>query len=860
MLPLNLHLRRKKKTEYPDVSTPFSGFLLEENTLHDSKDAVYHCLVKGLLIFTASFGCVSGVLSEFQIAYNMPLVLAVLFFSSMALSFIHLKKWLFNLGYPVLFVVFVTMLLRCRMLANSGFQALINIINEEYSSHFLMLFTRESTETIADRYLTITAAAIFLGVFLAILINVGIFQDMYFCTTLNLTFWPLQLGIYIGKYPSFLSIALLFFSYFTIYMLKHSGHYHFIYPGKKKEYTHTYRRKGDNYVFYKSNAGNMAQLCLFGLVLALFISAFGSASLSRSEAEASTSGSLKTSVDSYVKILVQNGLSGLFNRYEATGGISNGQLGGVSSVRPDYETDLIVTFVPYAYETLYLKAFVGAEYTGSSWKEPGSVTDYQYPQDVSGSQSDYHIACAYTEGEALQAMMEDSVVPAMSATMIVENVDAAPNHLYLPYYISPITSNASATQENILKGVTPQGSSVMLNYIPYSPSQTDLDDRKSSDFSAFRDTSQSENFLIYTKECYDNYLQIPDEILPTLMDYQDEIGTGSSLTEQIFLIRQFLTLNYTYDMAPGTTPRNEDFVTYFLDTQKKGYCAHFASAATLLFRSYGIPARYVEGYVISQSAVSERAQATEYDADDFFTGENILGSSNVVEVEVNDGDAHAWVEIFVDGFGWMPVEVTPPSQDEEETTYGDFLSALSSLFGTSTSIQGSTSNTNVEYHDLFSSLHFENSPVMIVFLSVLALALLCPLILTGFRSLYQYTRRRKAYRNGIYDTCIAYEYQKLHKHLSRKYPTEQLTLPEDIGIFLERLLADSDTCKANRRRLLPDTFAVKSRSRVNNLLQNAHTTVAEQIALTEKSCFSGKQVSKETADLLIHFYHYSCSL
>lgn len=844
MFPLNLHLKKKQKTAYSE-SEPFSGFLLEENTLHDSKEAFLHCLIKGILIFTASFGCISGLLSEFDISYHVLLVLFIILLSSLALSFIHLKKWLFNLGYPVLFVAFVTMLLRYRLLANSGFQALLNIINEEYSAHFLMLFTRESTETITDRYLTITVAAIFLGIFLAILVNVGTFQDMYFCTTLNLTFWPLQLGIYIGKYPSFPSIALLFFSYFAIYMLKHSGHYHFIYPGKKKEYTRTYRRKGDNYVFYKSNARNMAQLCLFALILSLFISAFGSAAISRSEAEAAKSGSLKTSVDSYVKILVQNGFAGLFNRYEATGGISNGRLGGVSSVRPDYETDLIITFVPYAYETIYLKSFVGAEYTGSSWTEPSSVsTGYQYSLSANNTQ-DYHSSCAYTEGETLSSMMENGIVPSMSGKMIVENVDASPNHLYLPYYIAPITSGVAITQENTIRGVLLQNNSQIYDYIPYSPSQTDLDERSSTFFSNLQDEEQAEYLTAYQEECYNNYLQIPDDIRPVLEFYQDEIGTGSSLSEQIALIRRFLTTNYTYDMSPGTTPRGEDFVTYFLGTQKKGYCAHFASAATLLFRSYGIPARYVEGYVASQSAISERAQATEYDVDDFFSGENILGTSNVVEVEINDGDAHAWVEVFIDGFGWMPVEVTPPSSDDDETTYSDFLSALSGLFGTESSQQGNDTTTDLEYHDLFSSFHLDGSPVMIVFLILLISALVCPLLIVCVRRLHSFIRRRQAYQHGRYDICIAYAYQQLHKHLAKKYPNEILLLPSDTGVLLEKLLSASSN---------------QSAKKLVRLLEQHRTSISEQIALTEKSCFSGKQVSKETADLLITFYHYSCSL
>jgi len=816
---------KKKKTSYENGNMPFSGFSLEENAVHDDHEALLHCFIKGLLIFTASFGCVSGVLSEFDIVYNYPAVFLILLFSSMALSMIHLKKWLFNIGYPVFFMIFTASLIRYRLLANSGFQALLNIVNEDYSSHFLMLFTRESTETITDRYLTITAAAVFLGVFLAILINVGIFNDMYFCTTFNLTFWPLQLGIYIGRYPSAFSMGLLFFSYFAIYILKHSGHYHFIYPGKKREYTRTYKRKDKKYIFHKSNARTMTQLCLSALVVSLFFSAFASASAPRSETEASVSGSMKKAVDPYVKIFVQNGLAGFFNRYHATGGISNGRLGGISSVRPDYQTDLLVTFVPYAYETVYLKAFVGTEYTSTAWKDPGSMaTAYQYP---ALTDSDYHNYCAYTENQTLNTLMENGSVPSMSGTMIIENVDASGSHLYLPYYSSPLSEHAAASKENIIKGVLLQGSSIMLDYTPYSPSQADLDQKGSSAFSSCRDEGQNEYFSIYQTEVYNNYLQIPDEILPQLMSYQKEIGTGSTVTEQISLIRQFLTAGYEYDMAPGTTPRNEDFVTYFLGTQKKGYCSHFASAATLLLRSYGIPARYVEGYVITQNAISNRAHATEYEYEDFFQGENILDNTNVVEVEVTDGDAHAWVEVFIDGFGWMPIEVTPPSQDDEETTYGDFLSALSGLLGMGgDGLQnGNASDYSPEYPDPFSSMGLKDSPVIGIFLALLAAGLLFPLLSAMIRKLKSFLKRRRAYETGAYDICIAYEYRRLHRLLCKKYPAVRLTLPEDVGDLLEQMEWEQD----------PDT-------------------IRHSIALTQKCCFSGKQVSKETAHMLIAFY------
>ncbi|MFQ7452488.1 MAG: transglutaminase-like domain-containing protein [Flavonifractor plautii] len=77
----------------------------------------------------------------------------------------------------------------------------------------------------------------------------------------------------------------------------------------------------------------------------------------------------------------------------------------------------------------------------------------------------------------------------------------------------------------------------------------------------------------------------------------------------------------------------EDFVAWFLTESHRGYCMHFASAAVLLLRSMGVPARYVSGFVADVPASGR--------------------------VNVPDSAAHAWVEVYIDGYGWEPVEVTP---------------------------------------------------------------------------------------------------------------------------------------------------------------------------------------------------------
>lgn len=97
--------------------------------------------------------------------------------------------------------------------------------------------------------------------------------------------------------------------------------------------------------------------------------------------------------------------------------------------------------------------------------------------------------------------------------------------------------------------------------------------------------------------------------------------------------------HYSFDLKE--LPESEDYTEYFLFEQHKGYCVHFATAATLLFRMNDIPARYVSGYLVLPS--------------DFKKNED--GTYTAV---VTDERAHAWTEIFDQNIGFHPIEATPP--------------------------------------------------------------------------------------------------------------------------------------------------------------------------------------------------------
>lgn len=89
-----------------------------------------------------------------------------------------------------------------------------------------------------------------------------------------------------------------------------------------------------------------------------------------------------------------------------------------------------------------------------------------------------------------------------------------------------------------------------------------------------------------------------------------------------------------------------DGVENFLTVTKQGYCVQYASAACLILREYGIPARYVEGYVACEFESSR--------------GADLEGH---LWTWVRDYAAHSWIEVFFDGIGWVQYECTPAYYD-----------------------------------------------------------------------------------------------------------------------------------------------------------------------------------------------------
>lgn len=148
-------------------------------------------------------------------------------------------------------------------------------------------------------------------------------------------------------------------------------------------------------------------------------------------------------------------------------------------------------------------------------------------------------------------------------------------------------------------------------------------------------------------EARQNYLEVPAVVENAISDVvaSRKADTLAEKISTINYVERFLENNYSYTLSPGRVPDGEDFASYFLTESKKGYCTYFATAATLILRHYGIPARYVEGYMITEDDIASQTSGA--------------GADTRSKVNVYAKDAHAWTEVYLDGVGWLVLDATP---------------------------------------------------------------------------------------------------------------------------------------------------------------------------------------------------------
>lgn len=653
---------RKKPEEPHKKDTMLARGIYLTQPEMDNGSIVLRCFWRCVIVFVLTFGSVGGFLSAFQISCNLALVIFFYILLSMYFSFLYsTTKLLYrDLGYILFFAIFVFVIYNLRIYANSGFYSIVNEVLRKAQVFFGLSGIREYDAPIENTYVTVAIVAVFIGMVIIIVLNIWLYSTMSLFFTMLFTFPLLLIPLYMKLLPDPFYVICLAAGYAAVVVFKANGHYltfawdaSFRVRGLKKDrVTYTQDAKIFRQVLTEIAVIAVAVVVLVETVFpsAFFASRFRNDVLREKTAE---------TIGNFVLL----GFAGMFNHYPSTGGMSGGKLGGISNVRPDYQTDLVVSFTPYSNEPIYLKGYTGGIYGDNQWESIYTGGTSANDRGIFEEES------LKKEAEWLKKRAEADTYESAAGKMDVLNVGADTAYLYYPYYtvfedygiydhhrLMP-TAQGLMIEEEVQYSYYPKlvWEDTFMGKIPSGNAEASGIDP------VFLDVPYK-NQEVIEKECA-------------------RIGlTGDmSVGEIVGRVRNYFQIHIPYTLKPGATPRNQDFVNYFLTKNRKGYCAHFASAATLIFRQMGIPARYVEGYAfnLEMALTSDINETKKYE--DYYSGYSELGESAVLDVEVPDANAHAWVEIYVDGFGWRPVEITPGSNEAADES--DFWSAFGNILG-----------------------------------------------------------------------------------------------------------------------------------------------------------------------------------
>lgn len=618
---MRIHRGRHGKEE---ANVLAEGILLCTEEMGEEEPRIVTLLLKGFLVYLIVMGGIGCFLTSLDISCAWWIIHLGVLSGALFCALLYYSRGWQNIGYFLLLFGMFFSAVWLRRYISSGIFAVANELSRRASIFFGSNALKSYTEQIRDRSITIPVAMCYVGWVAGIVVNVLISRRMRYVAASVLSMVVLFIPLYLEREPSTLYILMLSGGLFLAFMFRKNGHYDLSLQNQR--YQCDAKRKRITYVYAgKTMVHLSAVVAAVSLVLISLLGVF----LPEEEyARVRSVSVMKAGTMDVMESFTLIGIMGLFNRYPNTGGLSGGTLGGVSAIQRDYETDLTVTYVPYSMDRMYLKSFTGDTYlhVQNKWDTLRDVWGEPLSEQEDATQRAYRDR--YQSGDKMSA----------KGHMKITNVAAAEG-VYLPYY-----------SLNVAKKIALGNTGEYEYYLLHG----DNNDYVSNRIGYSGDTTHSEHYAV------------PEENQEVIAQFCKEAGLQRDMDSVTVVkkLRDYFQANIPYTLRPGATPYQKDFVNYFLSENRRGYCAHFASAATLIFRYLGIPARYVEGYAIDPSDISEDGTVlAEERYEDYYDGYAPIGETAVVSVEVTDASAHAWVEIYDWFRGWHAVDVTPASTE-----------------------------------------------------------------------------------------------------------------------------------------------------------------------------------------------------
>lgn len=314
--------------------------------------------------------------------------------------------------------------------------------------------------------------------------------------------------------------------------------------------------------------------------------------------------------------------------------------GGLSEpVTKTESTDTLLSVTADTAQTLYLRGFVGDTYENEVW----SALDAQTAAEEKDLFYWLHQSGFYPQSQlATAARLMGNY---QSGSVSVQNLAGCSLYRYEPCTVLPeragLTKNKiqpSTLETNGLRGERGYSYETVSDAQTLLPELLDFLQNDTSD--GVRSYLQMES--AYREFAYSYALTVPAEFRAQLGAVLDQCcesyGPADSLTKEQAQTAALAFLESCFDGSG-------DIALPLADTAD-GTTYQYATVAALALRYYGIPARYVEGYTVK-------------------TTENEPTS-------VDASAAGAWVEVYQDGIGWLPLALTPGLEDlsAEQTESG----------------------------------------------------------------------------------------------------------------------------------------------------------------------------------------------
>lgn len=322
--------------------------------------------------------------------------------------------------------------------------------------------------------------------------------------------------------------------------------------------------------------------------------------------------------------------------------LPEGDLSQASDMNEGTATTLSLTTDRALGDDLLMKGFVGSTFDGASWHRGDWVS---YEGEWSGvrewmRKNDLTVA---EQRAAFDTTAEREGKDAVETAKISVNASGANRrYAYAPYTLRSLSGvDAMLTGSTITcSGLMPSKTyAVIVDNVPAASAITD------STWLASSESAYAKSERVYASFVREHYLDIDDDERGAVEEYlfaSDSWDANVNVSEAAVVsrVRTMLSALASDTDNPPTYAEAGTFTKWFLGTAHEGNSAYFATVATLAFRSQGIPARYVEGYRASDERIARA----------YHSGSTLY---------LTAADAHAWTEVYLDGQGWTPVEVTP---------------------------------------------------------------------------------------------------------------------------------------------------------------------------------------------------------